>query len=71
MAQYISGKKKASKPRTDLILDTIHEVGRELIGGVMIEESPAGKFLADDYQINGLGFFSWINKSTIKLDSYL
>lgn len=31
MAQYISGKKKASKARTDLILDTIHEVGRELV----------------------------------------
>ena len=31
MAQYISGKKKASKARTELILDTIHEVGRELV----------------------------------------
>ena len=31
MAQYISGKKKASKARTDLIFETIHEVGRELV----------------------------------------
>lgn len=30
MAQYISGKKNASKARMDLILDTIHAVGREL-----------------------------------------
>jgi len=30
MAQYISGKKKASKARTELIFETIHEVGREL-----------------------------------------
>jgi len=31
MAQYISGKKKASKARMTLILDTIHAVGRELV----------------------------------------
>ena len=31
MAQYISGKKKASKARLNLIFDTIHEVGRELV----------------------------------------
>ena len=31
MAQYISGKKKASKARMDLILDTIHAVGQELV----------------------------------------
>ena len=31
MAQYISGKKKASKARMELILETIHEVGRELV----------------------------------------
>lgn len=31
MAQYISGKKNASKARTELILETIHEVGRELV----------------------------------------
>ena len=31
MAQYISGKKKASKARMNLIFDTIHEVGRELV----------------------------------------
>ena len=31
MAQYISGKKKPSKARTALILETIHEVGRELV----------------------------------------
>ena len=31
MAQYISGKKKASKARMALILDTIHAVGRELV----------------------------------------
>jgi transcriptional regulator with XRE-family HTH domain len=30
MAQYISGKKNASKARMALILDTIHTVGREL-----------------------------------------
>ena len=30
MAQYISGKKSASKVRMALILDTIHTVGREL-----------------------------------------
>jgi transcriptional regulator with XRE-family HTH domain len=30
MAQYISGKKNASKARMDLILDTIHAVGQEL-----------------------------------------
>lgn len=30
MAQYISGKKNASKARMALILDTIHAVGREL-----------------------------------------
>ena len=30
MAQYISGKKSASKARMALILDTIHTVGREL-----------------------------------------
>lgn len=30
MAQYISGKKNASKARMTLILDTIHDVGREL-----------------------------------------
>ena len=30
MAQYISGKKNASKARMTLILDTIHAVGREL-----------------------------------------
>ena len=31
MAQYISGKKKASKARMDMILDTIHAVGQELV----------------------------------------
>ena len=31
MAQYISGKKKPSKARTALSLETIHEVGRELV----------------------------------------
>ena len=31
MAQYISGKKIGWKARTALILDTIHEVGRELV----------------------------------------
>ena len=31
IAQYISGKKKVSKARTELILETIHEVGRELV----------------------------------------
>lgn len=31
MAQYISGKKKASKARMALILNTIHEVGQELV----------------------------------------
>lgn len=31
MAQYISGKKNPSKARTELILETIHEVGRELV----------------------------------------
>ena len=31
MAQYISGKKKASKVRKELILETIREVGRELV----------------------------------------
>ena len=30
MAQYISGKKKASKTRMNLIFDTIREVGKEL-----------------------------------------
>lgn len=30
MAQYISGKKNASKERMTLIIDTIHAVGREL-----------------------------------------
>ena len=30
MAQYISGKKTASKERMTLIIDTIHAVGREL-----------------------------------------
>ena len=30
MAQYVSGKKKASKARMDMIFDAIHEVGREL-----------------------------------------
>lgn len=30
MAQYISGKKNASKARMDLIFDTIHAVGEEL-----------------------------------------
>ncbi len=30
MAQYISGKKTASKARMAMILDTIHAVGREL-----------------------------------------
>lgn len=30
MAQYISGKKNASKARMTLIFDTIHAVGREL-----------------------------------------
>jgi len=30
MAQYISGKKKASKARMTLILDTIHAIGEEL-----------------------------------------
>ncbi|MBQ6729571.1 MAG: XRE family transcriptional regulator [Bacteroidales bacterium] len=31
MAQYISGKKKASKARMDMIIDTIHTVGQELV----------------------------------------
>ena len=31
MVQYISGKKKASKARTELILETTHEVGQELV----------------------------------------
>ena len=31
MAQYVSGNKKASKARMELILETIHEVGRELV----------------------------------------
>ena len=31
MAQYISGKKKASDARITLILDTIREIGQELI----------------------------------------
>ena len=31
MVQYISGKKKASKAHTELIFETIHEVGRELV----------------------------------------
>ena len=31
MAQYISGKKHASKKRMEIILETIREVGRELI----------------------------------------
>ena len=31
MAQYISGKKRASQSRMDLIYDTIRAVGRELI----------------------------------------
>ena len=31
MAQYISGKKKASKARMTLILDTVREIGQELI----------------------------------------
>ena len=31
MAQYISGKKKASKARMTLILDTVHAVGQELV----------------------------------------
>ena len=31
MAQYVSGKKKASKARMTLILDTIHAVGQELV----------------------------------------
>ena len=31
MAQYISGKKRASQARMDLIYDTIHSIGQELI----------------------------------------
>ena len=31
MAQYISGKKNASKARMDMIFDTIHAVGQELV----------------------------------------
>ena len=31
MAQYISGKKNPSKERNDLIIDTIHRIGLELI----------------------------------------
>ena len=31
MAQYISGKKKASKARMEMIIDTIHTVGQELV----------------------------------------
>ena len=31
MAQYISGKKHASEKRMEMILETIREVGRELI----------------------------------------
>ena len=31
MAQYISGKKKASKARIKMILDTVREIGKELI----------------------------------------
>ena len=31
MAQYISGKKKASDARVALILDTVREIGQELI----------------------------------------
>ena len=31
MAQYISGKKKASDARVTLILDTVREIGQELI----------------------------------------
>jgi hypothetical protein len=31
MAQYISGKKKASKARMTLILNTVREIGQELI----------------------------------------
>lgn len=30
MAQYISGHKKPSKERTQLILDTVHQIGQEL-----------------------------------------
>jgi DNA-binding transcriptional regulator YdaS (Cro superfamily) len=31
MAQYISGRKKASKARLSLILDTVRAIGQELI----------------------------------------
>jgi len=31
MAQYISGKKKASEARLKRILDTVREIGQELI----------------------------------------
>ncbi len=31
MAQYISGKKNASKARVTMILDTVREIGQELI----------------------------------------
>jgi predicted transcriptional regulator len=31
MAQYISGKKNASDARVTLILDTVREIGQELI----------------------------------------
>ena len=31
MAQYISGKKNASEARVTLILDTVREIGQELI----------------------------------------
>jgi hypothetical protein len=30
-SQYISGKKKASKARMNLIFETIHEIGWELV----------------------------------------
>lgn len=31
MAQYVSGHKKPSEERTQLILDTIHQIGQELV----------------------------------------
>ena len=31
MAQYISGKKNASNARIKMILDTVREIGKELI----------------------------------------
>lgn len=41
MAQYISGKKKPSNERLDLILNTIHHIGLELISVKPRPEYPA------------------------------